>query len=85
VVVSDAHPNHPTLQSLLVAIYVNMFIEISCFLVEHLSKKLVAHLEPFQTFGSKTRTIILGGIVGAFIQATSFSYVQIIVTRLALD
>ncbi|KAF8076264.1 general substrate transporter [Lyophyllum atratum] len=72
VAVSDAHPNHATLQSLLVAIY-----EIGC-LVGALSNLRVGD------WLGRRRTIILGGVImvlGAILQAASYSYVQILVAR----
>ncbi|RDB22798.1 Sugar transporter STL1 [Hypsizygus marmoreus] len=72
VVVSDTHPNHATLQSLLVAIY-----EVGC-LVGALSNLWVG-----DRLGRR-RTIILGGvimIIGAILQAASYSYAQILVAR----
>ncbi|KAF9452432.1 general substrate transporter [Macrolepiota fuliginosa MF-IS2] len=72
VIVNDQHRNHATLQSLLVAIY-----ELGC-LVGALSNLWVG-----DRLGRR-RTIILGGvimIIGAIIQAASFSYAQILVAR----
>ncbi|KAF8897420.1 general substrate transporter [Infundibulicybe gibba] len=72
VVVSNAHRNHATLQSLLVAIY-----EIGC-LIGALSNLWVG-----DRLGRR-RTIILGGIimiVGAILQATAFTFSQILVAR----
>ncbi|KAF9075961.1 general substrate transporter [Rhodocollybia butyracea] len=72
VVVSDAHPNHATLQSFLVAIY-----EIGC-LIGALSTLFIG-----DRFGRK-RTIALGCsimTIGAIIQASSFSYAQLAFAR----
>ncbi|KAF8639635.1 hypothetical protein AX17_000900 [Amanita inopinata Kibby_2008] len=72
VIVDNAHRNHATLQSLLVAIY-----EIGCF-VGALSNLWVG-----DKLGRR-RTIVLGGIImiiGAILQATSYSYAQILVAR----
>ncbi|KAF9058050.1 general substrate transporter [Panaeolus papilionaceus] len=72
VVVSAAHANHATLQSLLVAIY-----EIGC-LIGALSNLWVG-----DAIGRR-RTIALGGvimIIGAILQAASFSYTQILIAR----
>ncbi|CAA7259650.1 unnamed protein product [Cyclocybe aegerita] len=72
VVVSPAHRNHATLQSLLVAIY-----ELGC-LAGALSNLWVG-----DKLGRR-RTIALGGIImiaGAILQAASFSYAQMLVAR----
>ncbi|KAF4619794.1 hypothetical protein D9613_005153 [Agrocybe pediades] len=72
VIVDGEHRNHATLQSLLVAIY-----EIGC-LIGALSNLWIG-----DRLGRR-RTIALGGIimiVGAILQAASFSYAQILVAR----
>ncbi|TFK43653.1 general substrate transporter [Crucibulum laeve] len=72
VVVNDAHKNHATLQSLLVAIY-----EIGC-LIGALSNLWIG-----DRLGRR-RTIVLGGlvmIIGAILQAASFSYAQMLIAR----
>ncbi|KAF9534794.1 general substrate transporter [Crepidotus variabilis] len=72
VVVDNAHRSHATLQSLLVAIY-----ELGC-LVGALSNLWVG-----DKLGRR-KTIVLGGvimIIGAILQATSFSYAQMLVAR----
>ncbi|KAF9482501.1 general substrate transporter [Pholiota conissans] len=72
VVVDDAHKNHATLQSLLVAIY-----EVGC-LTGALSNLWIG-----DRLGRR-RTIVLGGIVmiiGAILQFTSFGYSQILIAR----
>ncbi|KAF9247184.1 general substrate transporter [Melanogaster broomeanus] len=73
VVVDSSHPNHATLQSFVVAIY-----EIGC-LIGALSNLWVGDL-----FGRR-KTIVLGGcimIIGAILQATSYSYAQLVVARI---
>ncbi|KAF9469079.1 general substrate transporter [Collybia nuda] len=72
IIVTNEHKDHATLQSLLVAIY-----EIGC-LIGALSNLWVG-----DRLGRR-RTIVLGGvimIVGAILQATSFSYAQMLVAR----
>ncbi|KAF8812325.1 general substrate transporter [Phlegmacium glaucopus] len=72
VVVDNAHRNHATLQSLLVAIY-----EIGC-LIGALSNLWIG-----DRLGRR-RTIVLGGvimIIGAILQAASFRYSQMLVAR----
>ncbi|PPQ77385.1 hypothetical protein CVT25_010967 [Psilocybe cyanescens] len=72
VVIDNAHRNHATLQSLLVAIY-----EIGC-LIGALSNLWIG-----DRLGRR-RTIVLGGVVmiiGAILQATSFSYAHMLVAR----
>ncbi|KAA1466224.1 general substrate transporter [Dentipellis sp. KUC8613] len=72
-VTSDAHPNHATLQSFVVAIY-----EIGC-LVGALSNLWIG-----DRLGRR-KTIVLGGIImiiGAILQTTSFSYAQMVVARI---
>lgn len=73
VVVDDAHPGHATLQSFVVAIY-----EIGC-LVGALSNLWIG-----DRLGRR-KTIVIGGIImiiGAILQATSFSYAQLVVARI---
>ncbi|KAH8106089.1 general substrate transporter [Cristinia sonorae] len=73
VVVDADHPNHPTLQSFVVAIY-----EIGC-LIGALSNLWVG-----DRLGRR-KTILLGGIImiiGAVLQATSYSYAQMVVARI---
>ncbi|KDR83872.1 hypothetical protein GALMADRAFT_236332 [Galerina marginata CBS 339.88] len=72
VVVDNTHRNNATLQSLLVAIY-----EIGCLF------GALSNLWIGDKLGRR-RTIALGGVVmiiGAILQATSFSYVQILIAR----
>lgn len=89
VIVSNVHPNHATLQSLLVAIYVSS-IQRKYGTVDRLSQEVgcligaLSNLWVGDRLGRR-RTIILGGILmitGAILQATSFSYAQIIVARI---
>ncbi|KAI0352978.1 general substrate transporter [Trametes cingulata] len=73
VIVDNAHPNHATLQSFVVAIY-----EIGC-LIGALSNLWVGD------WLGRRRTIVLGGIImiiGAILQTTSFSYAQLVVARI---
>ncbi|KAG8216402.1 general substrate transporter [Butyriboletus roseoflavus] len=73
VVVDASHPNHATLQSFVVAIY-----EIGC-LIGALSNLWVG-----DRLGRR-KTIFVGGcimIVGAILQATSYSYGQLVVARI---
>ncbi|KAF9226436.1 general substrate transporter [Gyrodon lividus] len=73
VVVDSSHPNHATLQSFVVAIY-----EVGC-LIGALSNLWVGDLL------GRRRTIVSGGcimIIGAILQATSYSYVQLVVARI---
>ncbi|THH12256.1 hypothetical protein EW145_g156 [Phellinidium pouzarii] len=73
VVTSDAHPNHATLQSFVVAIY-----EIGC-LMGALSNLWIGDLL------GRRRTIVLGGIImiiGAILQTASISYAMMIVARI---
>lgn len=73
VVVDSAHLNHATLQSFIVAIY-----EIGCLL------GALSNLWVGDRLGRR-KTIVLGGfvmIVGAVLQASSFSYTQMIVARI---
>ncbi|KAF5393647.1 hypothetical protein D9757_000134 [Collybiopsis confluens] len=88
IVVSDQHPNHATLQSFLVAVYVWLFAnhpvlfstapqEIGC-LAGALLTLIIG-----DKFGRK-RTIAFGCFImaiGAILQTTSFSYAQMIVAR----
>ena len=86
-----SHPNHATLQSFVVAVYVCPF-------------PLVAHqayvAAPLQEIGcligalsnlwlgdrlGRRKTIVIGGcimVVGAILQTTSFSYAQLVVARI---
>ncbi|KAI0771581.1 general substrate transporter [Trametes elegans] len=73
VVVDDAHPNHATLQSFVVAIY-----EIGCLI------GALANLWVGDWLGRR-KTIVAGGvimIIGAILQTTSFSYAQMVVARI---
>ncbi|KZT12841.1 general substrate transporter [Laetiporus sulphureus 93-53] len=73
VVEEDNHPNHATLQSFIVAIY-----EIGCLF------GALSNLWLGDKLGRR-KTIFLGGtimIIGAILQATSFSYAQMIVARI---
>ncbi|KAI0832570.1 general substrate transporter [Trametes gibbosa] len=74
VVVNSSEPaNHATLQSFVVAIY-----EIGC-LIGALSNLWIGD------WLGRRRTIVLGGIImiiGAILQATSFSYAQMVVARI---
>lgn len=73
VVVDDAHPNHATLQSFLVAIY-----EIGC-LIGALSNLWIG-----DKLGRR-RTIVLGGIImiiGAILQTAAVDYAMMIVARI---
>ncbi|KAF4574853.1 hypothetical protein EYR36_006204 [Pleurotus pulmonarius] len=73
VVVNTDHPNHATLQSFLVAVY-----EIGCLF------GALSNLWVGDRLGRR-RTIAFGGvimIIGAILQATAFSYAQIIVARI---
>lgn len=88
-IVSNVHPNHATLRSLLVAIYVSS-IQRKYGTVDRLSQEVgcligaLSNLWVGDRLGRR-RTIILGGILmitGAILQATSFSYAQIIVARI---
>lgn len=90
-VVDDAHPGHATLQSFVVAIYVRPVRlpllranahrfpqEIGC-LVGALSNLWIG-----DRLGRR-KTIVIGGIImiiGAILQATSFSYAQLVVARI---
>lgn len=89
--VDNAHPNHATLQSFVVAIYVSTcqsssltlgstpsVKEIGC-LIGALSNLWIGDLL------GRRKTIILGGvimIIGAILQTTSFSYAQLVVARI---
>ncbi|ETW84398.1 MFS sugar transporter [Heterobasidion irregulare TC 32-1] len=72
-VASGGHSNHATLQSFVVAIY-----EIGCLL------GALSNLWVGDRLGRR-KTIVLGGIImiiGAILQATSFSYAQMVVARI---
>ncbi|KIY46627.1 general substrate transporter [Fistulina hepatica ATCC 64428] len=72
VVVENAHPNHATLQSLLVAVY-----EVGCLI------GALSNLWLGDRLGRR-RTIALGGIImiiGAILQTTAFSFAHMIAAR----
>ena len=73
VVVDDAHPNHATLQSFVVAVY-----ELGCLLGALVNLKLGDKI-------GRRKTIILGGlimIVGAILQTASVGYAMLVVARI---
>lgn len=73
VVVDDAHPNHATLQSFVVAVY-----ELGCL------AGALSNLWLGDKLGRR-RTIILGGIImiiGAALQTASISYAMLVVARI---
>ena len=73
VVVDDAHPNHATLQSFVVAVY-----ELGCLL------GALTNLWLGDKIGRR-KTIMLGGIimiVGAILQTASISYAMLVVARI---
>lgn len=73
VVIDDAHPNHATLQSFVVAVY-----ELGCFCGALVNLKLGDKI-------GRRKTIIIGGsimIVGAILQTASISYAMLVVARI---
>ncbi|KAL0949692.1 hypothetical protein HGRIS_009729 [Hohenbuehelia grisea] len=73
VIVDDTHPNHATLQSFVVAIY-----EIGCLF------GALSNLWVGDKLGRRW-TIAVGGIImiiGAILQATAFSYTQMVIARI---
>lgn len=73
VVVDDAHPNHATLQSFVVAVY-----ELGCLFGALVNLKLGDKI-------GRRKTIILGGsimIIGAILQTASINYAMLVVARI---
>jgi MFS family permease len=87
---STAHPNHATLQSFVVAVYVSYSASIQVLRTLRLIQEVGCLLGALSNLWigdrlGRRKTIFLGGvimIIGAILQTTSFGYAQMVVARI---
>lgn len=89
VVVDASHPNHATLQSFVVAIYVGRHPQAVAYHA-HIPQEIGCLIGALSNLWlgdrlGRRKTIVIGGcimVVGAILQTTSYSYAQLVVARI---